>query len=77
VDELADKPLGWVPHWPLGTRHTRFGEQFGLPYEATGGGKQTLYPEYVKTLQQMIRERGLKPRPPATPATAAPPSSQP
>ena len=31
VDELADKPLGWVPHWPLGTRHTGFAEQYGLP----------------------------------------------
>lgn len=65
VDELADKPLGWVPHWPLGTRHTGFAEQFGLPYEAATGGKDTLYPEYAKTLQQIIRERGLKPRPPA------------
>jgi len=70
VDELADKPLGWVPHWPLGTRHTRFGEQFGLPYEATSGGRETLYPEYVKKLQQMIRDRGLKPRAPAPPQGA-------
>jgi hypothetical protein len=77
VDELADKPLGWVPHWPLGTRHTRFAEQFGLPYEAATGGKETLYPEYVKKLQQMISERGLKPRAPPRPATPAPPASQP
>lgn len=64
VDELADKPLGWVPHWPLGTQHTEFGEQFGLPFEATQGGRATLYPEYAKTVDRMIRERGLKPRPP-------------
>jgi hypothetical protein len=77
VDELADKPLGWVPHWPLGTRHTGFAEQFGLPYEAASGGKETLYPEYSKTLQRIIAERGLKPRarpqaPAAAPASPAP-----
>jgi hypothetical protein len=81
VDELADKPPGWVPHWPLGTRHTGFAEQFGLPYEAVVGGKETLYPEYVKKLQRIINERGLKPRPPrpaqGTPPPGAQPSSQP
>jgi hypothetical protein len=81
VDELADKPPGWVPHWPLGTRHTGFAEEFGLPYEAVVGGKETLYPEYVKKLQQMINERGLKPRPPRpaqeTPQPGARPALQP
>lgn len=74
VDELADKPIGWVPHWPLGTKHTGFAEQFGLPYEAASGGKATLYPEYVKTLDRMIHEQGLKPRPAATPPAAAAPA---
>jgi hypothetical protein len=70
VDELADKPLGWVPHWPLGTRHTGFAERFGLPYEAATGGKETLYPEYAKKLRQIISERGLTPRA-STPASPA------
>lgn len=77
VDELADKPLGWVPHWPLGTRHAGFAEQFGLPSEAAAGGKETLYPEYAKKLQQMIRQRGLKPRAPQAPASAVGQSTQP
>jgi hypothetical protein len=77
VDELADKPLGWVPHWPLGTRHTGFAEEFGLPYEAVVGGKETLYPEYVKKLQRMINERGLTPRPPRAAQGTLPPDAQP
>ena len=54
VDELGDRPLGWVPHWPMGTEHRDFAEQFGLPFEATLGGKETLYPEYVKRLQELM-----------------------
>jgi hypothetical protein len=77
VDELADKPLGWVPHWPLGTRHTGFAEQYGLPYEATRGGKETLLPEYAKKVDRMIRERGLKPKPLRTPTTQPPPDQLP
>jgi hypothetical protein len=69
VDEV-DMPLGWVPHYPLGTRHTEFTDRFGLPEEAAAGGKETLYPEYAKTVQRMIAERGLTPRPPpSTPAS--------
>jgi hypothetical protein len=69
IDELADRPLGWVPHWPLGTRHAEFAERFGLPAEAAAGGKHTLYPEYAKTLQALIAERGLRPRaPPSEPS---------
>jgi hypothetical protein len=63
VEELAETTLGWVPHYPLGTQHTEFAERFGLPLEAVAGGKETLYPEYGKTLQRMIAERGLTPRP--------------
>lgn len=57
-DELGDKPLGWVPHEPPGTHHTDFARQFGLPFEATQGGKETQYPEYQKKLAEMLaRER--------------------
>lgn len=54
VDEVAGREAGYVPHFPLGTHHTEFAERFGLPYEATQGGSETLYPEYVQTLQQMM-----------------------
>ena len=32
VDELAGKSLGWVPFFPLGTKHTEFAEVHGLPF---------------------------------------------
>ena len=54
VDEVAGRQKGYVPHFPMGTRHTEFAERFGLPYEATQGGSVTLYPEYVQTLQLMM-----------------------
>ena len=55
VDELGDKPRGWVPSWPIGTRHTEFAEHWNLPFEATRGGKESLYPEYQKKVQDMIK----------------------
>jgi hypothetical protein len=57
VDELGDRPLGWVPSWPMGTEHPDFAKQFGLPYEATQGGKDTLYPEYMQKLKQLMQKR--------------------
>ena len=55
VDEVTPRP-GYVPSYPFGTEHTDFAEQFGLPYEATQGGAETLYPEYVQRLQEMMGE---------------------
>jgi hypothetical protein len=55
VDELGDKPRGWVPSWPIGTRHTEFADRFKLPFEATRGGKESLYPEYMKKIEQMMK----------------------
>lgn len=56
VDELGDKPRGWVPSWPLGTEHKDLAEDFGIPYEGTQGGKETLYPEYMKRIEQLKRK---------------------
>jgi hypothetical protein len=53
VDELGDRPLGWVPSWPLGTEHRDLSTQFGIPFEATQGGKATLYPEYMKRIAEL------------------------
>jgi hypothetical protein len=55
VDELGDRPLGWVPHWALGTRPTEFGEMHSIPYEATRGGMETTYPEYQLKLAEMMK----------------------
>ena len=56
AEELPDIKLGDVPHYPLGTRHPEYADANGLPFEATLGGKETLYPEYIERLKQMTRE---------------------
>jgi hypothetical protein len=56
VDELGDKPLGWVPAFALGTRHTEFAEAHNLPYKATLGGKENIYPEYMEKIKQYAQE---------------------
>lgn len=53
VDELGDRPLGWVPHFPLGAHQTEFGELHDIPFEATQGGARTMYPEFMLTLEQL------------------------
>jgi hypothetical protein len=65
VDELAERGPGWVPHWPIGTRHTEFADRFGLPWEVTRGGKESLYPEYMKTIERLMQEKK-KAAPPPT-----------
>ena len=56
VDELGDKPLGWVPSYPLGVTHAEFAQKVGLPFGATRGGKESLYPEYQLKIQEMMKE---------------------
>src|SRR5882762_2866341 len=46
VDELGDKPLGWVPFFALGVHQTEYGQVHKIPFKATLGGKESLYPEY-------------------------------
>ena len=40
VDELGDKPLGWVPFFPMGVTQPEYAEAHGLPFDATRGGKE-------------------------------------
>ena len=63
VDEVAGHGTGWVPSLPLGTIPGDFARLHGLPFEATQGGKVTLYPEYMRRLRTL---------PLATPTTLAP-----
>jgi hypothetical protein len=65
VDELGDKPRGWVPSWPIGTHHTEFADRFGIPFEATRGYREALYPEYMKKIEEMRKTA------PARPATSS------
>jgi glyoxylase-like metal-dependent hydrolase (beta-lactamase superfamily II) len=53
VDEVAGMPASWVPSYPLGTRHEEFAKRFNLPLEATRGGAQTMYPEYMARIRQL------------------------
>jgi hypothetical protein len=72
VDELAGKSLGWVPFFPLGTKHTEFAEAHDLPFKATQGGKENLYPEYMEKIRQFAdEERAAKAVTPATPQRRA------
>ena len=56
IDEVPDWPVGYVPSYALGARHTDWAEEVGLPYEPTRGGRETLFPEYLPTLRQLVRE---------------------
>lgn len=56
VDELGDKPLGWVPFFAMGTRHTEFAEVHNLPFKATQGGSESLYPEFMDKIKQFRAE---------------------
>lgn len=49
------RPPGWVPHHLPGTNTVihEFPDQYGVPFEATRGGAETMYPEYQKKLKQM------------------------
>ncbi len=53
VDELVGKPVGWVPHYPIGTTHREPAENYRIPFEATLGGANTLYPEYQRRIEQL------------------------
>lgn len=69
VEELVGKPVGWVPHYPLGTTHREPAEKYGIPFEATLGGAETLYPEYQLTIARLRAEAEAKA---AAAASAAP-----
>lgn len=53
--EEVDMPLGWVPFWPMGMKQREFAERYKVPFEATQGGAEVMYPEYQQKLQQMLR----------------------
>ena len=71
VDELGDRPLGWVPHWPLGTRPTEYGMMHNLPFAATRGGRESTYPEYMDKIKQLAAEDAVQKAADAAKAAAA------
>jgi len=52
-DEVPGRDPAWVPHYLPGQNpYIRdFAKRFNLPFEATQGGAQTMYPEYMRTLK--------------------------
>jgi hypothetical protein len=54
ADEVPSLRQGDVPHYPLGSTHPEYADDNKIPFEATLGGKETLYPEYAEKLKQMI-----------------------
>jgi hypothetical protein len=71
VDEIAGHPQGYVPHYPLGTKQDGYAKNHGLPFEATQGGKETIYPEYEAKLQKMLADMAAAAKAPAAPARPA------
>lgn len=63
VDEVAGHDLGYVPHYPFGTRQDGYARNHGLPFEATQGGRETTYPEYELQLRRLLGAMAAKPAP--------------
>jgi hypothetical protein len=61
VDEIADRKPGYVPAYPLGTKQDGFAKKQGLPFEATQGGRETLYPEYEAVLRKLMQNTAAQP----------------
>ena len=55
AEELPSLEKGQVPAYPLGTKHSEYSEKHHLPFEASQGGAQTMYPEYAKRLEQLMK----------------------
>jgi hypothetical protein len=59
VANEVKRERGVVPHYLPGTNPTltQYSTQFEIPYEATKGGAETLYPEYKEKLRQLGGDR--------------------
>ncbi|HLG55600.1 MAG TPA: hypothetical protein VI485_09735 [Vicinamibacterales bacterium] len=57
AEELPSLEKGQVPTYPLGTKHLEYAERHHLPFEATQGGAQTMYPEYMAQLEELMKAR--------------------
>lgn len=53
--EIAGHASGYVPHvMPDPKRGVEFATKYGLPFEATRGGAETMYPEYSAKLRKLL-----------------------
>jgi hypothetical protein len=61
VEELPGLKRGEVPAYPLGTKHPEYSEIRHIPFEATQGGAETMYPEYMKRIQELLKTQPARP----------------
>jgi hypothetical protein len=56
VDEVAGRPDAFVPHHLPGANDSlkEFADHFGIPFDATRGGKESTYPEYQVRLRMLM-----------------------
>ena len=56
INTEVERPKGVVPHYLPGTNNelTAYANYYKLPYDASKGGAETMYPEYLKKLKQMM-----------------------
>lgn len=59
AEEVPGQLEAFVPHFLPGTNQylKDFAEAYGLPLEATRGGRETMYPEYQQTLKALVATR--------------------
>jgi glyoxylase-like metal-dependent hydrolase (beta-lactamase superfamily II) len=63
AEELPSLEKGQVPAYPLGTTHPEYATRHNLPFEASQGGAQTMYPEYMKRIEELRKAPASSGRP--------------
>ena len=63
AEELPSLEKGQVPAYPLGTTHPDYATRHNLPFEASQGGAQTMYPEYMKRIEELRKAPASSGRP--------------
>ena len=59
AEEIPALGRGQVPANPLGHEERHYAEVSGLPYEATRGGAESMYPEYAEQIKKWMAEAGM------------------
>jgi hypothetical protein len=72
VQEI-DRPEGEIPHYLPGTNpyQTEFAVRHAIPVEATRGGAETMYPDFMQKMRNMPPPRAQQPAGGAAPAQPA------
>ena len=60
-EEIPALERGRVPHNPMGHEERHFAEVNNLPFKATRGGAESMYPEYQQQITIWMAEEGLTP----------------